>query len=241
MRKWTPVPGRGVRGVWIRALGLALAVAAGSAGCGDEPVEPLPRSTLSAAVPKISELSLLNALPKPADFGPEWTFDTDSTGHDDYFFTFANGVYARNCKHADPSRINLPSNASEHVITGRFRASALDKVVSVTITVDAPAEQADRIAFVRRAFDKCQELTVRDGGDDAAYHSTVTTLEVTRAGQAFHIRVKYEKGEEKAELNLTYARAGALVAVIEGAPDVSAVMPAVIARAADALPATQTS
>jgi hypothetical protein len=151
------------------------------AACGsgeEQPVEPLPRSTLSTAVPTVDQLDHIDALPKPADFGPGWTFETDSIGKDDYFFGFANGVYARNCRHADPSLVKLSTNASSYVVTGQYMPSGGSSGTEVTVAVDAPAKQADRIAVIRRAYGKCEELRVdRKGGGEIVRRTAVAAAE----------------------------------------------------------------
>jgi hypothetical protein len=213
--------------VLVAALGVTLA------GCGER-VEPLPRSTLSPETPPVTELQLLDALPKPADFGPGWTFDVESVGDEDFYENYLQGVYPSHCDWADPDQAEIDTARSAQTVSASL-LSPDSHSVRVIVAVDSPAKAADRFAFLRRAHDRCSSIEYKQEGHEITRELEVLPDPEATADESMAASFRDEGGLLDYHGKSAYARAGGVVICIDGEDFPDTALAATLARARDVL------
>lgn len=201
-RRWYVVP-------------LLLGLGASMTGCGDEEVDRLPSSTLSAETPPTTQLQLVGALPKPRDFGVDWTLKDDSLGQDDYFLGYAEGLYPEHCAWADAEKAGLETVASAYAASASYESENGD-AASARIAVDSPAKAEERFAYLRRAAEKCTTITYRQEGNDITRKVEVLADPEVNADEAMRMRYEDHGGLAGYGGEQWCARTEGLVLCIEG-------------------------
>lgn len=193
---------------------LLLGLGAAMTGCGDE-VGRLPPSTLSAETSPVTQLQLVGALPKPGDFGADWTLETDSLGQDDYFLGLAEGLYSEHCAWADAEKAGLETVASAYAASSSYQQKA-GEGAGAEIAVDSPAKAEERFAYLRRVAEKCSTITYRAGGKDITRKIEVLADPELNADEAMRVRFEDHGGQAGYRGEWWCARAEGLVLCLDG-------------------------
>ncbi|TDD22658.1 hypothetical protein E1287_39630 [Actinomadura sp. KC06] len=192
-----------------------------TAGCGGGGVDPITRSTLSNAVPPVSPLRLVDALPEPADFGSGWRHETGSLGKQDYYDSFAGQVLVHTCEGANPEKAGIPTSSKHTVSILMVGENDGARVVSIRIAVDGPAASADRISFLRAAYEGCGEAHIEQNGEEHDEKYELLKVSGVKADQTLAVKVtdtmKLPGKEPDTEVDtMAYARVGGLVVALAG-------------------------
>lgn len=207
------------------------------AGGDVDRVTPLPKSTLATQVPSAVPAALLQALPKPADFGSGRTFDTNSLGSDDFVEDVLRGDYPSACVWADPAKAGIEVRSATQVVSGGFIGPS-NAESSVSIALDSPATTAARFAYLHRIADKCHSIQVQREGHKATKTVTLTAGPPTGGDESI-LFASHTDDSFFVDLQTTCSRAGGLAVCItwftgDNHPSDSAVV-AVFDRARQAL------
>ncbi len=221
---------------WIAAGALLL----GLVGGRSDGVGKIERSKLSRTVPDVNSFHLINALPEAGDFGPGWTFATETLADTDYYVEYAILDVARYCKGASPKDAGL-TDPSKYAVSASLRPPQPPGYVWVRIAIDSPGASADRLALIRTAFNKCGDLEYSENGRDYKQVYEMLRPPDVRADEFFGVRITTEvTNDDKDDRDVEtwgYARSGGLVVVLVGLEGVDA-MPLLSKAMAEARQAT---
>ncbi|TDB83684.1 hypothetical protein E1264_27435 [Actinomadura sp. KC216] len=192
-----------------------------TAGCGGGGVDPITRSTLSNVVPPVSPLRLVDALPEPADFGGGWRLEPGSLGKQDYYASFSRQVLVHTCEGANPKKAGIPTDSKHTASVLMVGENDGSRDVSIIVAVDSPAASADRISFLRAAYEGCSEAHIEKDGE--VHDEKYELLEVSgvKADQTLAVKVtdRTELPGEEPDTEVetaAYARVGGLVVALTG-------------------------
>lgn len=205
-------------------------------------MEPITRSTLSKATPSVQPLKLTEALPEAEDFGPGWTFDTESLGRHGYFEWLNRDSWAsRECEGADPNEAGI-AGLTRSRISATLQRQDDGAGVAVGVAVDSPASSADRVTFMRAVYEDCSEIEQEVPGETIVVEYEILDISGVEADQVLAVREHSESrkdGEvsrERTQIR-AYARVGGLVVSLvgTGGADPRPLLPAALAEARTAL------